>query len=131
MTAKSKAAQPSICEQGGPENQVTGIRVRVADVVTFAAWICGTAARMHVVLQDAAGVEQKLIDQEGLTKGSATLPRLAPGLYILLWSFTQVSSPWQTRTEVAVNDTNRFLHRKSSTDNNPFLRGFLSVEVVP
>jgi len=129
MAAK-KPAPPSLCEQGGPEIQVMGIRVKTTDVVDFSAWICNTAARVRAVVTDDAGTDQVLVDQTGLSKAAATLPRLSPGAYTLTWSFIGVSGPWQTRIEVAVNDTARYRHRKDADSNDPFLRGFLFLDVV-
>jgi len=128
--AKKKAA-PSLCEQGGGEIQAMGLRVKANDIIDVSTFICNTAALIRVTLTDAAGNDQRLIDQVGASQASATLPVLGPGFHTLVWSYINASSPWQTRTQVVVNGTTRFLQRKSSDGNNPFLRGFLSLEVVP
>src|SRR5882757_10686770 len=109
MAANKKTAAPSICEVGGPEIQVMGVRVRAADVIDFSAWVCNTSARIRVVVTDSTSVDQVVIDQMGLSKATATLPRLSPGSFTLLWSYIGASVPWQTRTEIAVNGTNRFV----------------------
>jgi hypothetical protein len=132
MAAKKKAAAPSLCAQGGPEIQVMGLRVKAADVIDISLWACGTAADIRVVVADANGREQEIANQQGSSNVTATLPGLAPGSYALLWSFLNVSTPWQTRVDVAVNATDRFRQRKdSATSKTPFLRGFLLLEVVP
>jgi hypothetical protein len=130
MAANMQVAAASMCDAGGPEVQVMGVRVKPADVIDFSAWICNTAARIRLVVTDSTGVEQVIIDQMGLSKATATLPSLSPGTFTLLWSYLVASNPWQTRTEVAINGTNRFVHRKASDSNDPFLRGFLLIEVV-
>jgi len=130
--AKKKAAAPSLCEQGGPEIQVMGIRIKPADVVDFQAWSCGSSANITVDIMDGAGNAQSLVNQQGSSHVAVTLPALAPGDYVLVWSFIQTSTPWKTRVDVAVNGTDRFRHRKdSSTSTSPFLRGFLLLQVVP
>jgi hypothetical protein len=132
MAANIAAAAPSLCDAGGPEIQVMRVRVRPADVIDFSGWVCNTAARIRVVVTDSTtGVEQVIIDQMGLSKATATLPRLSPGDFTLLWSYLVASTPWQTRTEVAINGTNRYVHRKGSNSNDPFLRGLLLIEVMP
>jgi len=130
--AKKKAAAPSICDQGGPEIQVMGIRIKSSDVVDFSAFSCGSSANITVQLMDSAGKPQVLADQQGSTNVAVTVPPLTPGDYVLVWSFIEVSTPWKTRVDVTVNGTDRFRHRKdSSTSTSPFLRGFLLVQVVP
>jgi len=129
--AKKKAA-PSVCELGGPEIQVMGIRIKPTDVVDFNAWSCGSSANITVDILDSAGTPTPLANQQGATHVGVTLPALVPGDYVLVWSFIQASTPWKTRVEVAVNGTDRFRHRKdSSTSATPFLRGFLLLQVVP
>lgn len=128
---KSAAGAPSMCEQGGAEQFPVGIRVRVSDVVDFSAWVCSTAAHINAHLTDPSGARQPLINQQGSSHVTATLPGLTPGVHVLLWSFAFASSPWQTRSEVAVNQVNRFRHRKSDTSNEAVNRGFLVIEVVP
>lgn len=130
MAAKKKAA-PSVCELGGPEIQIMVLRVKTSDVIDFSGWVCNTAARIRVVVTDATGVELPVADQQGATNVTATLPPLAVGSQVLLWNYITASTPWQTRTEIAVNGTNRYVHRKASDGNNPFLRGFLILDVVP
>jgi hypothetical protein len=131
MAASKTTAAASVCEDGGPEIPAMSIRVRPDDIIDFSAFVCNTAARIRVVVTDSTtGVDQVIIDQIGLSKASATLPRLRPGPFTLLWSYIGASAPWQTRTEVAVNGTNRFLHRKGSGSDDPFLRGFLLIEVT-
>lgn len=133
MAAKKKAlAAPSVCELGGPEIQVMGIRVRASDVVDFSAFACGTSAQIDAVIFDQAGTPMQVVSQQGVSSVTATLPRLAPGHYTLVWSFIMASTPWQTRAEVAVNAVDRFRQRKdSATSTLPFLRSFLLLEVVP
>jgi hypothetical protein len=131
MAANMQAAAASMCDAGGPEIQVMRVRVKPADVIDFSAWVCNTAARIRVVVTDSTSVDQVIIDQTGLSKATATLPSLSAGTFTLLWSYLVASTPWQTRTEVAINGTNRFVHRKGSDSNDPFLRGFLIIEVVP
>jgi hypothetical protein len=130
MAAKKKAAGPSLCEQGGPEIQIIVLRAKTLDVIDYSAWVCNTAARIRVVVTDSKGVELPIADQQGTTQVNATLPPLTPGNYVLLWNYICASSPWQTRTEVSVNGTNRYVHRKSSAGNDPFLRGFLLLDIV-
>jgi hypothetical protein len=129
--AVATMAVPSVCEEGGPEIAAMEIRVRPDDIIDFSAWVCNTAPRIRVVVTNTTTrVSQVIIDQMGLSKVSVTLPRLSPGSFTLSWSYIGASVPWQTRTEVAVNETNRFVHRKTSDSNDPFLRGFLHIEVT-
>jgi len=132
MAAKKKVAAPGLCVQGGPDIQVMGLRVKSSDVIDISAWACGTSADIRVVVADANGREQEIANQQGSSNVVATLPGLPSGSYVLLWSFINVSTPWQTRVDAVVNGTDRFRQRKNSAaSKNPFLRGFLLLEVVP
>lgn len=55
--------------------------------------------------ESTTGVEQVIVDQMGLSKATATLPRWSPGDFTLQWSYLVASTSWQTRTEVAINGT--------------------------
>ncbi len=132
MAKKKKAAGPSVCEIGGPEIQVMRIRVRIADAIELESWSCGSSADFLAILLDSSGHEQPVAHQQGSTHVSAILPALPVGNHVLVWSFLQISTPWQTRVEVSVNGTDRFRQRKDSAGSRtPFLRGFLLIDVLP
>ncbi len=132
MAAKKKGGSaPSVCAAGGGEQQPISIRVRPADVIEFEAWMCSTAADIEAEITASSGATQPFLSERGASHVKATLPSLAAGQHALVWTFMFVSSPWQTRTEVAVNGVNRFRQRKADTSKKAVNRGFLIVEVVP
>jgi hypothetical protein len=131
VAKKKQAAGVSDCEAGGEEQTPMGIRVKRDDVVEFVGWICGSSADLLVFIVDFSGASQPLISQVILGRAQATLPRLTPGLYTVLWSYTIAAEQWQTRTEVLVEGVNRYRQRKSTTSKHPVTRGFLNIEVLP
>jgi hypothetical protein len=58
------------------------------------------------------------------------LPPLAPGGYVLHWSFVPVGNPWQLVAEIWVNGIVMFRHLKSDASTNPFPTGFMFLEVA-
>jgi hypothetical protein len=126
-----KPAAPTPCEQGGPEVLPLEVRVLSADVSTFTIRVCRTNAQVTASIQPiAGGPAQTLFSTTGQLTSSAILPALPKGRYALFWSILVAATPWQTRADLDVNRTIRFLRRKTDAGNNPVNMGFLLIEVV-
>jgi hypothetical protein len=125
------AVAPTPCESGGPELLPIEIRVLQQEVLTFTVHVCRANASVRATLQAIPnGVPQSLFETNGQLVSSATFPALPPGRYSLFWSILTPATSWQTRADLSVNGTTRFLRRKSDTGNNPVNMGFLIIEVV-
>jgi hypothetical protein len=128
--AKKKPA-PTPCEQGGPELLPLEVRVRQSEFATFTIHVCRTNAEVAASLQAIPnGAVQQLFATSGQAVSKADLPALPVGRYALFWSILTAATPWQTRADLAVNGTARFLRRKSSASSHPVNMGFLIIEVV-
>lgn len=125
-----KPAAPTPCEQGG---ELTPLEVRLqhTDVATFTILVCRTNAQVTASIQPVSGGQaQTLFSTTGQLTSRATLPSLPPGRYVLFWSILITATPWQTRADLDVGGTTRFLRRKTDAGNNPVNMGFLGIEVV-
>jgi hypothetical protein len=128
--AKKKSA-PTPCELGGPELLPLEVRVRQSEVATFTIHVCRTNAEVSASLQAIPnGAVQQLFATSGQSMTTADLPGLPLGRYALFWSILTAATPWQTRADLVVNGTTRFLRRKSSASGHPVNMGFLLIEVV-
>ena len=126
-----KAVAPTPCEQGGPELLPLEVRIQQTDLATFTIIVCRTNAKVTASIQQMpSGTVQTLFATTGQLTSSATLPALSPGRYALFWSILVSGAPGQTRAELDVNGTVRFLRRKTDAGSNPVNMGFLVVEVV-
>lgn len=124
----SSTATP--CLAGGEELTLP-LRVRANESIDFKAWICNTAARLHLLITDSQGHQQTVLDQQAGLHVGCTLPPLIPGRYVLLWTFTVATQPWQTRVEIHVRGAELFRHRKSDNSRFAVTRGFANLEIVP
>jgi hypothetical protein len=128
---KKKEAAPTACEQGGPELLPVEVRIRQGEVVTFTIHVCRTNADVDASLQAIPnGAVQQLFATSGQAVSRADLPTLPVGRYALFWSILTAATPWQTRADLVVSGTTRFLRRKSNASAHPVNMGFLIIEVV-
>ena len=126
-----KQAAPTPCEQGGSELLPIEVRLLSTDVATFTIRACRTNAQVTASLQAVpGGTAQTIFTTTGQLTSGAVLPALPKGRYALFWSILVAATPWQTRADLDVNGTTRFLRRKTSDGNNPVNMGFLMIEVV-
>jgi hypothetical protein len=127
----AKKAAPTPCQEGGPEILPLEVRLRTSDVATFTVRVCRANARVEAALQSVPnGAPQRLFATQGQAASSATIPALARGRHVLFWSVLVAGTPWQTRADLVVNGTTRFLRRKSDASDKPVNMGFLILEVV-
>jgi hypothetical protein len=131
MAKKPKAQPPSPCAGGGPELVPLEIRLLKKDVATFTIHVCRANADVEATLQPVPhGPSTVLFSTHGQAASTATLPALTPGRHVLFWSVLTASATWETRADLVVNGTTRFLRRKNSAGAKPLNMGFLIIEVV-
>ncbi len=119
------------CADGGPELLPLEIRINRKDIATFTIRACRTHAAVEATLQPIpSGAAQLLFSTQGQLTSTATLPALTPGRHVLFWTILNAGTPWQTRADLVVNGTTRFLRRKTDAGAKPVNMGFLILEVV-
>lgn len=104
--------------------------------VQLRLWLCKTSARVVVTLDrlDLPGSgSPPLIDQNAPPPNPVpvSLPSLAPGRYLLSWSYFVTSDEWMVVAEVLVGGVVRFRHTKSHQSDKPINHDATVVEVLP
>jgi hypothetical protein len=126
-----KDAKKTRCEQGGDEILPFEVGMKTGDSVAFTLFVCKANARTRVwIEQMPTGGPKLLADESGKSEIAFQLPTLPIGRFLLRWSVLTPSADWQTRTELAVNDTVRFRRRKTASGDNPVNMGVLVLEVA-
>jgi hypothetical protein len=126
----SRRTKRTRCEEGAEELLPLFITVRESDSVELRVTLCKSAFRVVVFLDG-----QKLLDEDSSVLpddlASVLLPRMAAGVHSLHWGYLAVGTPWQTKSEVFVEQAARFRQRKGEDSRQPWNHSFVLLEVKP